>query len=253
MSESDKLTSVALIPARGGSKRIPKKNIKELADHPLIAYTICSAIDSGIFSRVIVSTEDEETARIARMYGAEVPFMRPAEYAADKSSDIDFVLHALEELKKDGFTPDCFSILRPTNPFRQPETIKRAWKEFTSDEKVDSLRAVTKCTEHPAKMWIINEQKMRMSPVMENPNKKETPWHSMAYQTLPVVYVQNASLEIAWSKIPLEQGTIAGRNIMPFISKGYEGFDINLPQDWYVCEYLIANNLAKLPQVTKKT
>ena len=251
MSNMKKLKAVALIPARLGSKRLPKKNIKVLEGHPLIAYTICPAINSGVFDRVIVSTESEEIKDIALAYGAEVPFMRPLEYAADSSEDIDFVLHALDELKKAGYEPDCFSILRPTNPMRQPETIQRAWKTFVEHgEKAHSLRAVEKCAQHPAKMWKISGNRMR--PVMENPHSSETPWHSMSYQALPEIHVQNASLEIAWSRVALEEGTIAGTEIIPFVSEGYEGFDINLPEDWYLCEYLIHNELVKLPKITKR-
>jgi N-acylneuraminate cytidylyltransferase len=244
-----KISCVALIPARAGSKRVPKKNIKPLFGHPLIAYTIRSAIDSGVFSKVIVTTENEEIAQIARQYGAETPFLRPAKFAADSSSDIDWVLHALSEFKKKGELFDCFSILRPTNPLRQPETIRRAWQHFLKHKKADSLRAVEKCTQHPAKMWFLNKEISRMKPVIIRPGKNKTPWHSMAYQMLPPIYAQNASLEIAWTRVPLKKGTIAGNNIVPFISEGYEGFDINYPEDWIVLEYLIKNKLTKLPKV----
>lgn len=247
---NDKPKIVALIPARMGSKRVPRKNIKDLKGHPLIAYTICPALDSGVFDRVIVSTEDEEIKDIALSYGAEVPFMRPAELSEDKSEDIDFVLHALNELKKDGNDAECFSILRPTNPFRQPETIQRAWKKFIEDGKADSLRAVDKCKEHPAKMWKIEGNRMR--PIMENPEKTSIPWHSMNYQALPPIYVQNASLEIAWSRVPFEQKTIAGTEIIPFVSEGYEGYDINYPEDWFVAEYLIDQKMVTPARITKK-
>src|SRR4051812_26068956 len=108
---------VALIPARGGSKRLPAKNIRPLAGHPLIAYTISAAIESGIFTSVIVSTDVEETAHIALHYGAEVPFLRPIEYAGDLSPDVEWIEDTLTKLKASGRTFDCFSILRPTSPF----------------------------------------------------------------------------------------------------------------------------------------
>jgi N-acylneuraminate cytidylyltransferase len=246
-----KITAVALIPARLGSKRIPKKNIMEFKGHPLLAYTICSALNSKVFDRVIVSTESEEIKEIALAYGAEVPFMRPAEYSEDASEDIDFVLHALGELKKVGPVPDIFSILRPTNPLRQPETIQRAWKHFLLHKDADSLRAVEKCAQHPAKMWILSDDQSRMRPVIERPEKDETPWHSMSYQALPFICVQNASLEIAWSKIPLEQKTIAGKHIVPFITEGYEGFDINFPEDIFLLEHLVDEGRATLPPVRR--
>lgn len=241
---------VALIPARAGSKRIPNKNIKMLAGHPLIAYTVRAAIDSGIFSRVIVSTNSKEIAEIAKNYGAEIPFMRPAKYAEPTSPDIEFVLHALRELKRRGKLEECFSILRPTSPLRQPETIKRAWGEFLKDSKADSIRAVEKCAQHPAKMWKVDGN--RMKPILENPDKNDTPWHSKQYPSLPEIYVQNASLEIAWSRVPLEGGTIAGDEIIPFVTEGYEGFDINVPTDWMFLKHLLLSNVVTLPHVKKQ-
>lgn len=241
---------LGLIPARSGSKRVTNKNIRLLDGHPMLAYTISAALDSGVFSRVIVSTESEEIAEIARRYGAEVPFLRPVEYAGDHSPDIEWIRHLIQTLYAQGETAECFSILRPTSPFRQPETIQRAWRAFVADGQADSLRAVEKCAQHPAKMWRIHEgEKQRMTPVMVNPDPNGTPWHSTPYQALPQVYTQNASLEIAWCRIPLEEGTIAGEAIMPFVTEGYEGFDINQPVDWIIAEYLIQNREAVLPKI----
>lgn len=237
---------IALIPARAGSKRIPYKNVRLLQHHPLLGYTITAALDSGVFKRVIVSTDSQEVAVIARVYGAEVPFLRPAEYAQDSSPDIEWIRHLLNTLKEEGETAECFSILRPTSPFRKPDTIQRAWQAFLNDPQADSLRAVELCDQHPAKMWQIDAN--RMTPVMVNPNAEATPWHSSPYQSLPPVYAQNASLEIAWSRLPLEEGTIAGTQIMPFITQGYEGFDINHPVDWVVAESLVQSRSAQLPE-----
>ena len=238
---------VALIPARSGSKRLPNKNIKDLKGHPLIAYTIKAALDSKIFSRVIVSTDSDEIGQIALSYGAEVPFLRPKEIASDTSSDIEWVKHALDYLSHNDKLEECFSILRPTSPFRQPETIRRAWKFFLDHPECDSLRAVERVSQHPGKMWQINGK--YIEPLMKNPDQNDTPWHSKQYQALPEVYVQNASLEIAWTRIPLGQNLIAGEKIIPFFTKGYEGFDINKSEDWVVAEYLVNNNLVQLPKV----
>lgn len=241
------LASLALIPARSGSKRISGKNIRDLKGHPLIAYAISAALESGVFKRVIVSTDSQEIAAIARRYGAEVPFLRPAEYAQDGSPDIEWILHLLGALRNNGETADCFSILRPTSPFRLASTIRRAWGAFVSDGLADSLRAVEKCREHPAKMWRIHGA--RMSPVLSNPVPGAVPWHSSPYQTLPEIYVQNASLEISNVSNVFDAGSIAGENIMPFITSGYEGFDINYETDWIVAEYLLFRGLAELPPV----
>jgi N-acylneuraminate cytidylyltransferase len=246
-TDSQSLECLALIPARAGSKRIPDKNIRLLGGHPLLAYTIGAALDSGVFKRVIVSTENPEIADIAKRYGAEVPHLRPVALAADQSPDIEWVQDLLGKLQVHGALTPCFSILRPTSPFRQPQTIRRAWEAFIADGQADSLRAVQPCTEHPAKMWKVGGN--RITPVMSNPDSAGFPWHSTPYQALPPVFVQNASLEIAWTRIPLEEGTIAGSQIMPFFTEGHEGFDINQPQDWVLAEYLLDHNQVSLPNV----
>jgi CMP-N,N'-diacetyllegionaminic acid synthase len=210
---------IALIPARAGSKRITNKNIRKLAEHPLIAYTIRSAVDCGVFSEVVVSTDSQEYAEIAQYYGACVPFLRPKEFAGDLSPDIEWIKYTLKRLSDEGNTFDCFSILRPTSPFRLPDTIRRAWNIFIHEEGVDSLRAVEKCHEHPGKMWVVRGK--RMMPLLPF-GQEQQPWHSSPYQALPEIYIQNASLEIAWSHVVLERGTIAGEVIMPFFTKNFE-------------------------------
>jgi len=239
-------TVVGLIPARGGSKRVARKNVRVLAGHPMVAYTIAAARESGIFSDVIVSTEDEETADIARRYGATVS-IRPREFAGDGSPDIQWVRHTLESLRNEGNGTDCFSILRPSSPFRQAGTIRRAWKVFLSQPDADSLRAVEKCRQHPCKMWIIDGDRMR--PLLAA-GDSTTPAHSTPYEMLPPVYVQNASLEIAWTRVVFEKGTIAGDEIVPFLTEDYEGLDINFPQDWLMAEDLIARGIAHLPPLS---
>jgi CMP-N-acetylneuraminic acid synthetase len=241
-------TIVGLIPARSGSKRVPDKNIRPLAGHPVMAYTIAAALQSKIFSDVIVSTDSEHYAEIARHYGAEVPFLRPSELASDVSPDIEWLEYTLKKLEEDGRRYDCFSILRPTSPFRQPETIRRAWKEFLAEEGVDSLRAIEKCQQHPGKMWVVRGK--RMIPLLPL-SPPEQPWHSSQYQSLPEVYVQNASLEIAWTRVVLEERTIAGTVLMPFITKDYEGFDVNNTYDWNLAEHLISKEEVILPAVEK--
>ena len=243
-------SAVALIPARQGSKRVPGKNVRLLRGHPMLAYTIAPAIESGVFDAVIVSTDSDETAAIARHYGAEVPFLRPAAFATDTSPDIEWVEYTLTELKKRGKSWDAFSLLRPTSPFRTADTIRRAWRQFAADSGVDSLRAVELCAQHPGKMWVVDGSRMR--PLLEQPEPRTQPWHSTPYQALPRVYVQNASLEIAWTRVALEQRTIAGNVLMPFVTEGYEGFDINDPHDWIIAERLLADDEVALPKVSTR-
>ncbi len=239
---------IATIPARSGSKRVPGKNVRALGGHPLIAYTIAAALGSGVFSRVIVSTDDPGVAEIAEHYGAEIPFLRPAEYAGDRSPDIEWVCYTLGRLAEEGRRPDGFALLRPTSPFRQPATIERAWREFSAEDGADSLRAVEPCAQHPGKMWVIRGR--RLLPILPYLNG-DTPWHSSQYAALPPIFVQNASLEIAWTGVALEGGSIAGETIVPFLTEGYEGFDINGPLEWRLAEDLVDSGAAALPLVDR--
>jgi CMP-N,N'-diacetyllegionaminic acid synthase len=240
------VSCVALIPARAGSKRVADKNVRRLGEHPLMAYTIAAAQASGLFARIIVSTESEEYARIATHYGANVPMLRPVAYAGDLSPDIEWVEFTLSALRDRGERYEIFSILRPTSPFRQTETIQRAFRQFHDDPAADSLRAVERCRQHPGKMWIVRGR--RMTPLLPFVNDKQ-PWHSSQYQALPEVYVQNASLEIAWSRVVFQGRTIAGDVIIPFITQGHEGFDINRAEDWAAAEALVASGTAQLPAI----
>ena len=240
------MRAVAFIPARSGSKRVPDKNIRPLGGHPLLAYTIRAAIDSGVFDAVICATDSELYAEVARHYGAEVPWLRSAEISGDTSPDIEWVVWMLQKLQDTGRDFDVFSILRPTSPFRQPETIRRAWASFISDPRADSLRAIEKCKQHPGKMWVIRGK--RMLPLIPLSNGT-TPWHSSQYAALPEIYVQDASLEIAWTRIPLELNSIAGEAIIPFVSQDHEGYDINEPEDWWLAERMLQNKEICLPEI----
>lgn len=247
MSGAERPRCVALIPARSGSKRVPDKNIRLLGGHPLIAYTIAAARASGAFDEVIVSTDSEAYAEIARHYGADVPFLRPESLSGDKSPDIEWIIHALTWLTDQGRPADVFSLLRPTSPCRKAHTIKRAMDQFLAQDGVDSLRAVEKCAQHPGKMWIVRGA--RMHPLMPMTPDGLTPYHSTQYAALPPVYAQNASLEIAWSRVALEDGTIAGEVLTPFLTKDDEGLDVNSPYDWRLLEMLVADGEASLPDV----
>ncbi|GAH06346.1 unnamed protein product, partial [marine sediment metagenome] len=121
------MSLIALIPARSGSKRIWNKNVKPLGGYPLITYTIQAAKDADIFDRIICSTDSAAIAEIARNYGADVPFLRPEQFAKDDSPEYDFIKYTLNALTE---KYAYFADLRPTNPFRTGETIKRAWQEF---------------------------------------------------------------------------------------------------------------------------
>ncbi|MGI8439186.1 MAG: cytidylyltransferase domain-containing protein [Thermoleophilaceae bacterium] len=236
-------SGLALIPARAGSQRVPGKNVRLLAGHPLIAYSIAAARESGLFDLVYVSTDSEETAEVARRYGAEVPELRPAELAGSTSPDIEWIRHTVKLLGERGREFDLFSILRPTSPFRGAGTIRRAWEELLAHDAGDSIRAVELCRQHPGKMWRIEGEEMR--PLLAQP--AGVPLHSRQYQSLPEVYVQNSSLEIAWTRVVTEHDSIAGERVVPFFTEGAEGFTIDYPGDWSEAERLVASGEAELP------
>lgn len=240
-------TCVAFIPARSGSKRIPNKNIKKLGSHPLIAYTITIAKQAKLFSDIYVSTDSPKIAEIARYYGASVPFLRPTSLATDTSPDIDWLSYILNRLK---IQNDYFSILRPTSPFRRVVMIKQAWKKLTEVNVADSIRAVDLCFQHPAKMWTIEGGFMK--PVLSGTNKNGVEWHSMPKQSLPNIYAQNASLEIAKVSVSLKSTSISGKKIIPFITSGYDGYDLNSEKDWIYAEYLIREKKVNLPKIDIK-
>jgi CMP-N-acetylneuraminic acid synthetase len=241
---------IALVPARAGSTRVRGKNIRPLAGHPLIAYTIAAAIESGVFERVVLSTDSEEIREVGLHYGAEAPFLRPAEMAGSTSPDIEWVRHGLAELADPGI--EAFALLRPTSPFRTAETIRRAWSqlhEVAATEPVDSLRAVELCRQHPGKMWVIEGATMR--PLLDQAGL-DVPWHSSQYQALPRVHVQNSSLEIAWTRTVAEHGSIAGAVVAPFLTEGLEGFSIDYDEDWERAEAFVAAGAASLPRVRER-
>ena len=173
---------VGFVPARAGSRRIEGKNLRPLGGHPLIAFTIGAALDSGIFESVIVSTDSAQIADVARRYGAEVPFLRPGPMAGEHSPDIEWLGYTMSELAAAGRSWECFSILRPTSPFRQADTIRRAWERFRGRPDADSLRAVERCRQHPMKMWVVEDDLMR--PLIPG-GPTDPPWHSTPYQSLP--------------------------------------------------------------------
>ena len=225
---------------------MPDKNVALLAGHPLIAYSIAAARESGVFDAVIVSTDSARYASIARHYGAEVPALRPEAISGERSPDIEWVEHMLGVLDAQGRAFDAFSILRPTSPFRQADTIRRAWTTFLDDGGADSLRAVELCRQHPGKMWVWRGN--RLLPLLPL-SPADQPWHSSQYQALPEVFAQNASLEIAWTRVVRDTRTIAGTNIVPFLTVGHEGFDVNQPYDWRLAEDLLRLGHASLPAV----
>lgn len=243
------LSIVAFIPARSGSKRIPHKNIMDLAGHPLIAYTIHAALRSMVFNAVIFVTDSEEYAEIARGYGIQDVY---PQVPTDTKSEYDaYIKWLVETMKEEGREFDCFCILRPTSPFRQAVTIKRAWAEFIQNQPVDSLRAVEPVKQHPGKMYSLVEGVIpRLLPVWDHTDAvHELPMRDKQIQSLPSVWVQNGSLEIAWTETVCKYKSFSGAMIYPFRTRGWEGFDLNRPEDVVLANWLVETGQVTLPKI----
>jgi CMP-N-acetylneuraminic acid synthetase len=238
---------IGLIGARAGSERVPGKNIRPLAGHPLIAYAIQAAVQSGVLDRVVVSTDSERIADVARWYGAEVPFLRPPEYATSTSPDIEWIADLLERLPE---RYDLFAIVRATNPFRGPEAIVRGLRQLRDTPEADSLRAVELVKQHPGKMWELADDGRTMRPLLDQSHLAAT-WYGGQYQALPQVYVQNSALEIAWTRVVTETGTREGRVLAPFLTEGLEGFNVDDEDDWERAEALVEQGRARLTPVDR--
>jgi CMP-N,N'-diacetyllegionaminic acid synthase len=224
---------LALIPARGGSKSVPRKNIIKLHGKPMIAWAIEHAIASQFITRVIVTTDDEEIAEIAREYGAEVPFLRPADISGDYSVDVEFHSHALKWLKEnENYIPEMVVNLRPTPPSRLPETIDMAIEKFAKHKEADSLRSVHLSSETPFKMWFLDESGY-MKSIASLPNLSEP--YNQPRQKLPLVYWQDGYIDITRPSVIFEKNSTTGDVILPFIVEE-PAVDIDYPESIEIAE-----------------
>jgi len=212
---------LAIIPARGGSKGIPGKNIRDFAGFPLIAYSIAAARQSKAVTRVIVSTDSPEIAEVALEYSAEVPFIRPAALAEDTTLDYPVFLHALNWLaKNEGYKPDLVVHLRPTSPIRPLDLIDRAVGLLNQNPDADSVRGVVPAGQNPHKMWRISADGT-LSPLLTVAGINEP--YNAARQSLPPVYWQTGHIDAIRPEVILEKGSMTG--------------DTNIASHWYNISY----------------
>ena len=241
-------SAIALIGARAGSERVKDKNVRRLAGHPLLAYAIETARRAEVFDRILVSTDSEQIAQVARWYGADVPFLRPVEYASSTSPDIEWIAWTLRRLDE---RYDLFAIVRATNPFRGPDVIRRGLDQLLATPEADSIRAVELVKQHPGKMWVIDEVGRLMRPLLDQ-SHLDVAWHAGQYQALPPIYVQNSALEIAWTRVVEATGTREGRMLAPFLTEGYEGLNIDDEDDFARAEELVASGRAQLVPIGRE-
>jgi N-acylneuraminate cytidylyltransferase len=236
---------LAIIPARGGSKSIPRKNIRSLAGHPLIAYSIAAGIQAPSVNRIIVSTDDEEIAAIARQYGAETPFLRPAEYSQDTTTDFPVFTHALKWLAEhENYHADIVIQLRPTSPVRPPDCVEQAVQLLIDHPEADSVRGVVPSGQNPYKMWRINSTG-RMVPLLQVEGLLE-PYNSPR-QALPQTYWQTGHIDAIRTSVIFEKNSLSGDVILPLVIDGRYTIDIDTLKDWERAEALVA--LGELPMV----
>jgi YrbI family 3-deoxy-D-manno-octulosonate 8-phosphate phosphatase len=237
LTNSSSLEILALIPARGGSKSIPRKNIRFLAGHPLIAYSIAAGLQSTMVTRVVVSTDDEEIAEIARHYGAETPFLRPAELAQDQTTDFPVFTQALDWLEKNqGYRPEIVVQLRPTSPVRPVGCVDLAIQSLLDHPQADSVRGVVPSGQNPYKMWRLAADGS-MVPLLDLPGVSE-PYNSPR-QELPQTYWQTGHIDAIRTQTILAKNTLSGEVILPLVLDPRYSVDIDTLNDWQWTEWLI--------------
>jgi len=226
------VTIVGLIPARGGSKGIPRKNIKLLAGKPLIAWTIEAARSCSALSRVIVSTDDQEIADVALQWGAEVPFLRPAELAGDKSSALDVVLHVLDRLEEhDAAVPEYLLLLQPTSPFRTKQDIEAAIG-LAAMRKVDGVVSVCEASPHPLLCQRIREDG-RLADYMSADRE------SRRRQDLPAAYQLNGAIYLNHAQSLRQERTFRPKDTLPYLMPPERSLDLDTLWDWHLAELIL--------------
>lgn len=231
MKQKQKNSILAIIPARGGSKGLPNKNIKLLNGKPLVTYTIEAALAAAIFDKIIVSTDSPNIADAAKGAGAEVPFFRPAEYAADESSTMDVIKHAIAFFKGHNEEFDVVCLLQPTSPLRRREHITEAYALF-EEKRANSLVSVCECEHSPLWSNTIGED-LRMDDFIRSEviGKRR--------QDLPQYYRLNGAIYLAYTEILLEQNSFIGSNSIAYKMKASESLDIDSLDDFQYAEYLL--------------
>ncbi len=233
---------LAIIPARGGSKGIPRKNIRSFAGWPLIAWSIAAAQQSKYVTRIIVSTDDEEIAAVAREYGAETPFLRPAEFAQDKSTDLPLFEHALGWLAEhEGYHPEVVLQLRPTSPVRPRGLLDDAIQILLDHPDADCVRGVVPSGQNPFKMWRFDDPKQPMKPLLTVDGLAEP--YNAPRQILPPTYWQTGHIDAIRVSTILERHTLTGDVIYPLVIDSKYTVDIDTLPDWAKYEALVYSGL----------
>jgi YrbI family 3-deoxy-D-manno-octulosonate 8-phosphate phosphatase len=229
---------LAIVPARGGSKGIPRKNIRDFAGHPLLAYSVAAGLQSETVTRTIVSTEDEEIAAVARHYGAQVPFLRPAELAEDDTTDLPVFQHALAWLQEhERYRPEVVIQLRPTSPIRPPDLVDRAVRTLSAHGDADSVRGVVPAGQNPHKMWRLTGPGSPMTPLLQVKGIAEA--YNAPRQSLPATFWQTGHVDAIRVATIQSKGSMTGTTVYPLIIDPRYTVDIDNLSDWTRYEALV--------------
>lgn len=240
----DKLEILGIIPARGGSKSIPRKNIKPLLGKPLIVWTIEACRGSKLLTRFIVSTDDPEIAEISKKYGAEVPFLRPAEIAGDLSPSLDLMLQALGWFKEnEKYQPDILVLLPPTAPLRQAEDIDRGIGVMLAPPESDSVRPVIESPKHPYKTLKI-EGDFLAPFFLKDVTGFDEPY-DLPRQLFPKAYIYSGAMQIMWRKTLTKQKSLTGKKSKYFLMRPEDSINIDSEIDFLMAELLMKQRFLK--------
>ena len=227
---------LAIIPARGGSKSIPRKNIRPFAGHPLLAYSIAAARQASAVTRVVLSTDDEEIAAIGRPYGAETPFLRPPALGQDRTQDLPVFEHALRWLKEhEGYRPEVVVQLRPTSPVRPRDLVDRAVRLLLDHPEADSVRGVVPSGQNPYKMWRLQPDG-QLAPLLSEGLHEP---YNMPRQELPPTYWQTGHIDAIRPRAILEKHSMSGDPILGLVLDPQYTADIDTLRDWERAEWLL--------------
>lgn len=233
------VSALAIVPARGGSRGLPRKNARLLCGHPLIAWSIAAGRQAREVARVLVSTDDPELREIARHYGAEAPFLRPSALAGDLTPDLPVFEHALRWLEEhEDARPDLVVQLRPTSPLRPPGLVDRGVRALRADPHADSLRAVVPSAQNPYKTWRIEGDRLR--PLFPSIGALAEPYNQPR-QLLPATFWQTGHLDVARRATVRDHASLTGASVLPLVVDAAYAVDIDGPEQWREAETLVTS------------
>jgi CMP-N-acetylneuraminic acid synthetase len=232
----DGLSVLAVVPARGGSKGIPRKNVRLLGGYPLLAWSVAAAQESRSVDRILVSTDDTEIRDVAVRCGADAPFLRPSDLAQDASPDLPLFQHAVDWLERhERFRPDLIVQLRPTSPFRPPGLVEEGLARLAADPRADSLRAVTAPGQNPYKMWRTPAGSPYLAALLDDAGPEA---YNRARQELPATLWQTGHLDV-FRRETLARGSLTGERVLGLEVPARYAVDIDSLEHWDYAEWLL--------------